>query len=361
MGANTKIGWTKFSASPWHGCAHKIEETGRSHPGCDHCYAEAFSPRNPGTLGVWGDDGTRVKSKSFADKCYEWNANAKRANRIDSVFPSICDPFEDRPELVPWRQEMFEVIDKCQSLRFLLLTKRPENIRRMWSENTRPIGPNEYREAMAGQADVRLMRRQNVCLGTSISDQVSANLQVPHMAKVKDLAAFVFLSCEPLLGEIDLTLDGLWCKPCPHCEDGIADPETGVVECRQCEATQLADVSFIDGIIVGGESGPNARPCDPKWVYSLREQTTIFGVDFFFKQWGEWLPYQESGSAPLWESERGDMIDGHQLPDGLADHQPIGEWYAPELDGIVYRKVGKVSAGNLFDGSTYEGLPWDQM
>lgn len=108
MGETTKIEWCDHTASPWYGCAHV-------HAGCDHCFAEAMAKRNPATLGTWGEGGARVQSKSFAANCRKWNKQANEHGVIESVFPSLCDPFEDHPALVPWRKEMFDVIDECQN------------------------------------------------------------------------------------------------------------------------------------------------------------------------------------------------------------------------------------------------------
>ena len=115
MGEQTKIQWCDHSASPWHGCEHARMPDGSEHPGCWNCYAEAMSRRNQRVLGVWGGDGTRVKSKSFVKNLIAWNKVGEKRGRPVSVFPSICDPFENRPELVPWREEMFATIDQPRS------------------------------------------------------------------------------------------------------------------------------------------------------------------------------------------------------------------------------------------------------
>src|SRR4051812_31601872 len=119
MGAETKIQWCDYTWSPWHGCA-KVS------PGCTNCYAEKMSHRNPGVLGIWGGKGTRVISADW-DKPRRWDRAAAKAGKRRRVFPSICDPFEDRSDLVDARIRFFHLISETPNLDWLVLTKRPEN------------------------------------------------------------------------------------------------------------------------------------------------------------------------------------------------------------------------------------------
>lgn len=299
MAETTKIQWCDHTASPWHGCS-------RVHAGCDNCYAEKQAKRNPGVLGIWGDDGTRVRSKSFAKNCKAWNQSAAERGVVESVFPSICDPFEDRPELVDWRLDMFGVIDECPNLRFLLLTKRPENIARFWGH---------------GRSESEPMRRDNVWLGTSVSDQVTADRMLPDLLKCRSLSPVLFLSCEPLLGPIDLEryINGICFE---HDEDfggrGI------------CQGHGYHDhwLASPDWIIVGGESGPQARPCNIDWVRSLIDQcrpsefdydgTPLDGTACFVKQLGsspslsDWpsLHHPKGGDPTEWPAD----LRVHEFP-----------------------------------------------
>lgn len=266
MGDNTKIQWTDHSASPWHGCS-KVSV------GCDHCYAERQSLRNPGVLGIWGDEGVRVKSKSFIDNLRAWNKIGEKEGRQIRVFPSICDPFEDRPELVPWRQEMFAVSDDCPWVTLLLLTKRPENIRRLWPEWACFPGLDE---------NTRQCSRSNIWLGTSVSDQATADKMVPELLRCRNLSPVLFLSAEPLLGPIDFEM--------------IRDPERfpgcayfDVLRGRMIhedDENQWTKEPAIDWVIVGGESGPRARPCNADWVRGIVWQCEEPEVPCFVKQLG---------------------------------------------------------------------------
>lgn len=95
MGSATTIQWATHTASPWYGCQHATLPNGTPHPGCLHCYAESGAKRSPATLGEWGPGGTRVVSQSFHSACRRWNKQAERSGVLASVFPSLCDPFEE--------------------------------------------------------------------------------------------------------------------------------------------------------------------------------------------------------------------------------------------------------------------------
>lgn len=310
MSDNTAIAWSDHSASPWYGCAHRKFEDGSVHPGCEHCYAETMSVRNPGILGIWGEDGTRIKSKSFIRNLRRWNKIGEREGRQYSVFPSICDPFEDRPELVPWRQEMFEVIDECPFVRLLLLTKRPENVKRMWP---RVSGDSVCRGGSSctccclgcdcGCRDVcsvwrrsRVYRRfRNIWIGTSISDQPTADRMLPELFKLRDLTPVLFASYEPAIGPVDLVENSFWqCRKCKT--SGMAAWQS----CREC-GQSLGFSPGLDWLLVGGESGPNRRPCEVEWFQSVADQCKEAGVPCFIKQDAAMKPGQQ-GRIPdeLW-------------------------------------------------------------
>lgn len=277
MGETTKIEWVDRSASPWHGCS-------RVHAGCDNCYAEAMAVRNPKTLGTWGENGTRVKSKSFVANLRKWNREAEARGEPISVFPSICDPFEDRPELVEWRNEMFSTIDQCPWIRLLLLTKRPENVRRMW-----PVSERSGIAANGARYWSREHFRPNVWLLTSVSDQPTADAMIPPLLKCRDLVPVLGVSAEPLLGPVDLAR---WLRPVPDCtfadgQDGCCShPGNPTPECGTGAACPLSEYRGLNWVIVGGESGHGARPCDLAWIRSIVSQCKAAGVACFVKQLG---------------------------------------------------------------------------
>ncbi len=163
------------------------------------------------------------------------------------------------------RRRLFALIDSTPALDWLLLTKRPENVRRMWPviHDARPIFPGM--PGPLGQPQPCVIpnaRRDNVWIGTSISDQETADNWTPGLAFLGDLAPVRFLSAEPLVGPIDFAMR----------TDGTGG-----------SALNFAGVNLV---IVGGESGPGARPCSVEWVRSIVRQCAEAGVACFVKQLG---------------------------------------------------------------------------
>ena len=279
MGDITKIQWCDATFNPWIGCA-KVA------PGCEHCYAEADMDKRRGRV-KWGVNGTRsVTSTAYWRKPLKWEREAKAAGVRRRVFcVSLGDVFEDREELKLWRERLFDLIDETPNLDWLLLTKRPENILRMWPL-TPGMPPTLVEFDQSGKATgykqwdraTQLMHRPNVWLGTSISDQATADKAIPKLLKCRDLAPVLFLSAEPLLGPIDLT--------------GELVSSDGFVSALADGPIHVSDGGRgIDWIIVGGESGPNARPCHMEWIRSLVDQCRAIGHPCFVKQLGAnaWL------------------------------------------------------------------------
>ncbi len=223
MGEHSGIEWTDHTFNCWWGCA-------RVSPACEHCYAEQLAKRYGKR--VWGAHADR---RFFGDAHWgeplKWNRKAAAKGERHRVFcGSMCDVFEDRRDLDSHRERLWKLVESTQSLDWLLLSKRPENIGTMvsWSKEW----------------------PSNVWLGTTVEDQKRADERIPHLAEHP--AVVRFLSVEPLLGPLDL-------RPF------------------------LAD---IDWVILGGESGSGARPMQIDWARSVRDQAIEFGVPLHFKQWG---------------------------------------------------------------------------
>lgn len=165
----------------------------------------------------------------------------------------------------------------------------------------------------------------NVWLGTSVEDQETASERIPHL--IKTPAAIRFLSIEPLLAPIDITK---YLKPIN--ESGFED-----------HGGPFSGRDKIDWIIVGGESGPKARPMHPDWVRTIRDQCQEANVPFFFKQWGEYLSFEWINDTIL------------KCADGTSAHDDVTA--SIHLDEIVYSRLGKKKAGNLLDGKKHEQFP----
>lgn len=272
MGEATKIEWAHHTWNPWRGCAHAKLPDGSEHPGCLNCYAEAGSERNPKSLGTWGKDGTRaIGVETYWNLPHRWNRAAKKAGERHRVFfASFADVFEDREDLIPHRNRAFEIIDRCPHLDFLVLTKRPQNIRRMWKGVSSAVTTPDINYTTTKWVNEPFPFRSNVWILTSVSDQATADAMVPELLKCRDLSPVLGMSCEPLLGPVHLMG---WRNihdngPCPACHDA-------------CETTR-----GLDWVIVGGESGHGARPCNVEWVRSLRDQCAAAAVACFTKQLG---------------------------------------------------------------------------
>jgi protein gp37 len=260
LAEKTGISWTHHTFNPWWGCT-------RVSPGCVHCYAETFDRR------VHGKDkahwGVKAGRRFFGDKHWneplKWNAAAARAGERHRVFcASMADVFEDRPELVEHRARLLALILATPRLDWLLLTKRPENMVRL-----------------ALEAGWEGRWPTNVWAGTTTEDQQRADERIPHLLRVP--AAVRFLSCEPLLGPVDV-----------------------LSSIRKMHEENPFDPVFwtgggVDWVIVGGESGHGARRFDLAWARALVRQCTSAGVAVFVKQFGarpaEFVALEPVGTA----------------------------------------------------------------
>lgn len=316
MGISTGIEWADHTFNHIIGC-QKVS------PACKMCYAETCSPVNVSRkigLELWGPPSTgavrRVASRRMFKQPPYWNAAAAKAGVRRRVFcASLADVFEaytgrlvtheghtmvvdgntwarmeghSYPKdsnvrlltLDDVRRHLFAIIDDTQNLVWMLLTKRPENIQKMM-----PTTPSV---------------RQNVWLGTTAENQEEADRRIPELIACP--AALRFLSVEPLLGQVDLSR---------HLRTGK-----------------------IGWVIVGGESGGHdARPMHPAWVRLIQNQCRAFGVPFFFKQWGQWQPFQDNRKheAARLMDIRGGTDDG--------------------CSPAYFLDVGKDKAGNLLAAS----------
>lgn len=250
MGKNSKIEWCSHTFNPWRGCT-KVSD------GCKNCYAETMSKRSPKTLGVWGDNGTRViASQSYWKQPLRWNREAHAAGERQRVFcASLADVFEDRPELDAPRLRLLALIESTPFLDWLLLTKRPENVMPL-------IERAQSHASVVPNPRAWLLRNPWVWIGTSVENQKEL-WRVDELRKIP--SSVRFLSVEPLLedlGKVDLT--------------------------------------GIHWMIVGGESGAGARPLHPDWARSLRDQCQTAGVPFFMKQGSQanWPSFKDFSSFP---------------------------------------------------------------
>lgn len=275
MGKTTGIKWTDHTFNPWWGCT-KVST------GCKHCYAEGFATGRMG-LPIWGQDAER---RFFGDEHWKeplrWNKAAAKTGTMARVFcASMADVFEDRPDLVEPRLRLFDLIRKTPWLRWLLLTKRPENMVRLappWWSHGWP---------------------ENVDAGATTEDQASADERIPHLLKVP--ARVRFLSVEPQVGPVDLR----WCL--------------SASEERILGTAGLHTGPGISWVIQGGESGSKPRPFDLAWARSLRDQCRAAGVPYFLKQIGArpvgwWNEELGAGKHGMWRTDDSHGGDENEFP-----------------------------------------------
>ena len=259
MAENSGIEWTHHTFNPWIGCT-KVSAA------CDNCYAERWDQRFTGG-DRWGPRAQRTRTaKSNWSKPITWNHKAGQRGVRERVFcASLADVFDNHKSIHDdWRRDLWELIDRCRNLDWLLLTKRPQNIKRLisscWLERGIP---------------------SNVWIGTTVENQDEANRRIPHLVRIP--AAVRFLSCEPLLGPLDLSP---WLFPVQACGDcPCPDPENdrdGFDEC--CRDPEILP-AVLQWVITGGESGPGFRKSNPDWLRDLQCQCHVADVPFLFKQW----------------------------------------------------------------------------
>lgn len=237
MAQDSKIEWTDHTFNPWVGCT-KVS------PGCDNCYAESWSKRSG--MVQWGNHPRKRTSDTYWKQPVKWNRMAESSGIRHKVFcASLADVFDNQAD-PQWRVDLFRLIGITPHLDWLLLTKRPQNIVGML--------PSDF--VLAGEP-VR-----NVWLGTTVENQEEADRRIPQLLAAP--ATVKFLCCEPLLGPIKFA---------------------------SVPGFNRVSLSLRNWwVIGGGESGPHARPPMIEWARSLRDQCSIAGVPFFWKQWGEYTP-----------------------------------------------------------------------
>lgn len=309
-----------FSFNPWIGCT-------AISPGCKNCYAEALARRLRVKFGP-GETRRPASERTWSEPI-KWNAQAKKAGIRRKAFSASMADIFDNEGLAAEREWLWEMVEETSHLDWLMLTKRIGNVMEMI--------PERWREQLPG----------NVWIGATIVNQEEADRDVPKLLRVP--AAVRFLSCEPLLGPINLR----------HLTSGVAglavDALTGFWEASarverrpgmdwreslKDIPTLPAALPKIDWVIAGGESGHGARAMNPAWVRALRDQCVGAGVPFLFKQWGQFLPgCDPKASQYAWEDDR-----------------CVHEWDESEF-GYSIRVRSKKEAGRELDGRTWDEFP----
>lgn len=296
----SKIEWTGQTWNPITGCS-RISE------GCRHCYAERMTKRLAAMgqvkyQGLLNDNGRFNGTLRFDEAALE--IPLKRKKSTVWFVNSMSDLFHDGVQ-VAWLSLIWQIMTETPQHTYQILTKRAGNMASRINALSAIFGV-----------------LPNVWLGVSVEDQRAADERIPYLLQTP--AAVRFLSCEPLLGPVDLAEamgDTAWKRTC------------GLLVNKN-----ERNYRPLHWVIAGGESGPGTRPMHPDWARSLRDQCQAANVPFFFKQWGEY------GPTPLRTSQH-----SYQFAPDPAGHSN----YA---DVTVY-KVGKKAAGRLLDGRTWDEMP----
>lgn len=322
MAENSAIEWTDATVNFWWGC-RKVG------PGCDHCYAETLAKRfgipDYQSSGVRRKiDGAIALIRRLQRGAAKFEAKHGRRRRV--FIQSMSDFFDNEVDPA-WREEAWEEIMAADRLDIQLVTKRISNVSKM----------------------IRDRWPDHVGLIVTIVNQQEADRDIPRLAELKRMRGipWVGLSIEPMQGPIDLSV--LLYQPCPRSLDGLPmDPSTGAYECcSECDYTGISDELAIDWVIVGGESGREARPLHPWWVGRIQELCAGADVAFFFKQWGEWGPDLDHGPLPH------EVAILEMMPWGLGDRPASFSGPPPAR----MTRMGKKLAGRTLYGRTYDEFP----
>ena len=262
----TEISWTDYSWNPVTGCTPVSA-------GCRNCYARKMSKRLRGRFGYPADDPFRV---TFHPDKLEDPLRMRKPRMIFTC--SMGDLFhEDVPD--EWIDQVFAVMALCPQHSFQVLTKRPERMARYFGEaasGQRKLADAAcygmslgFFAAAAVAGGVKNWPLPNVWAGVSVEDQATADERIPHLLNTP--AAVRFVSCEPLLGPVDIDL--AMYGPGPRAGMNCFGHTDG-----------FGYEALLHWIICGTESGPRRRPAKTEWIRNLRDQSITAGVPFFLKQ-----------------------------------------------------------------------------
>lgn len=327
----TAIEWTEFT---WNPVRARHRETGhvghyceKISPACAHCYAAAWNvaqrhKRHDGTPSTCGT-GVDFLAKNFdAVDLFldEGELTAPlRLKRPSLIFPcDMTDLFLDRYHFA-WILRVFDVMRQAHWHTFQVLTKRPQRMAKLAPKLDWPA---------------------NVWAGTTVEDQPRAEERIPWLLQVP--APVRFLSIEPLLGLLDLGSVRLQRSGKTI---NVLDPSDALIPLSGPK---------IGLVIVGGESGPGARPMHPGWLRSIRDQCLAAGVPFFFKQWGDWVCLDQSPSCA---ALRDAGLNPGFCPIGLDGNSASGCSANHAQGEVTVYRFGKQRAGSLLDGVAWKQMP----
>lgn len=334
MADRSAIEWTDATWNPARGCTRVSE-------GCRNCYAESIAARFSGAGLAYEGLATREGGKP------RWTGKLSFGHDLEAplrwrqprrIFVNSMSDLFHEAMLDAWIDHVFAIMALCPQHTFQCLTKRPS---RMRAYITVPEVEDRISAVMDDIAPAHWCTREiedfggwplpNVWLGTSCEDQAAADVRVPELLRTP--AALRFISAEPLLGGIDFRtlrgppIDYPEAASRAHWIDSLTGEHGSFLPMSR--TVRQDRYAHLDWIIVGGESGPGARPMHPAWARDIRDQCAAAGVAFFFKQNGEWLDSIGQSAAHAFT----------------------------HVQGLMVSHVGKKRAGRLLDGRTHDAMP----
>lgn len=353
--SDTSIEWAEKVWNPVTGCT-------KASKGCRNCYAERMSKRLAGRAG-YPEDGFKVTlHPDKLDEPLRWKKPAR-------VFVCSMGDLFHKDVSDEWIDSILCLMLRAQQHIFLLLTKRPERMAAYFNDIRNNTGGafarlfTQYSYASVHGYMLALRRGEafpNLYLGVSIEDQKTADERIPILLQVP--AAKRFVSYEPALGPVDFTNIAV---PSSFIEERHERLHNFVESFKFNSLTTIDENHYynapskLDWIIMGGESGPGARPMHPDWARSVRDQCAAAGVPFFLKQLGEWEP---DGEVPFKDpKEAGKVIPMYIVwsSSGPQEHGKLGCYhiYDENGQGTRFKRVGKKAAGCLLDGKEHKERP----
>lgn len=349
MAETTTIEWTRNDDgtpgrtwNPVTGCS-KVSD------GCTNCYAETIAERFRGHAAFPKGFDVQIRANKVNDPL-TW----RKPTRV--FTNSMSDLFHDEVDR-EWIAEIFGVMAAARRHTFQLLTKRHGRMRSLLND---PAFAHKVRHRAQGKGlaiSDFTWPLPNLWLGVSVENQQWASIRIP--ALIDTPAAIRFLSCEPLLGPVDLFAgdhskhERDWDGSDYICLDCSTDERQ--VPWRVIDRSNLG----IDWLITGGESGRKARPAHPDWFRSLRDQCQEGSIAYFHKQNGEWadrtqLTGDDRATASIWDEKR--VLYVHPADGRTQGH---GQWGMNDhLEGWgCVQRVGKKNAGRELDGRTHDAFP----
>lgn len=305
MAENSAIEWTDTTWNPLAGCTRDSE-------GCDHCYAAVMSLRleamAQADIAAGKDPGGKKKYIGIATKNNKGIAAFN--GRINLDEDALMEPYRWRKPRRVFVNSMSDLFHKDVPEWFILSAF---NVMKDNPQHTFQVLTKRPERAVNFAQRYGMGLPRNVWIGTSVENQEQADKRIPELLKVP--AAVRFLSCEPLLGPVTLLMDFTW----------------------------LVD-GMISWVIVGGESGHNARPMHPDWVRAIRDECIGTGTPFLFKQWGEWLEGRE--------------VEAYRIGEFKGERFTVKQYSVPtQARTITLCKVGKHAAGRQLDGVEWNQFP----